>query len=124
MRILGKEWIRLNEQEKSDAIQAYSNTYSQDPARLDFVIFGKRPVRQLLSVDGAKGLKVTSSLFMNENTGELQYFPLLTAVDKHGNELPEPEGFEFDEDNDEEGGEMQIMGDPDPKPVKCPTVCN
>lgn len=124
MKITGKEWIQLTDQEQNDAIQAYANTYSQDSARLEFIIFGKRPIRQLLSVEGAKGMKIKSSLFMNQDTGELQYFPIIVAVDKHGNELPAPDDFDFDEDNDDEGGEINIMGDPNPTPVRCPTVCN
>lgn len=123
MRITGKEWQQLTDQEAIDAQQNYANNYATDPAKLDFVIFGKRPVRQLLSVDGAKGLKIKSSLAMNEDTGNLQYFPILVAVDRFGNELPAPEEIEFDEEDDIED-RIQVMDDPSKPPVKCPVSCS
>jgi len=124
MRITGKEWANLSDQEKADALQAYLNIFSEDDSFLQFIIVGKRPIRQMLAVDGAKGLKMKPALLMNEDTGKLQLYPVYVAVDRHGNELPPPEGVEFDEEDDSEADRITIMGDTDPKPVKCPTVCS
>lgn len=113
MTIVGNEWTQPTEQDAADAIQNYSNNYSEDPAKLDFIIFGTEPIQQLLSVEGAKGVKIKSSMIINEDTEELQYFPIIVPVDGFGNELP----FEYVPESANRGGG-------DGNPVKCPTSCS
>jgi hypothetical protein len=124
MKIVGTEWENLTTEQINDAQQNFDNTFAADPAYLKFMIVGKRPVKRLLSVEGAKGLKIKMGLVTNEDTGALQMFPILVAVDKHGTELPAPEGVEFDDDQDEEAGMAQIMDDPTVPPVRCPASCS
>lgn len=123
MRIKGTEGESLTEQEINDSCQNYVNTFSGDPSFLQFIIFGKRFIKHLLSVDGAKGLKLKLALRYNPDTDSEQLYPIPVAVDKHGNELPAPEDVEVDEEQDEEGG-FQIMGDDNPPPVRCPASCS
>lgn len=112
MNIQGTEWQQLSEQDAADAIQNYANTYSDDPQKLDFIIFGTEPIAQMLSVEGVKGIKIKSSLVYNEDTEEAQYFPILVPVDECGNEIP----FEY-------GPETVARGGGDSNPVKCPVSC-
>lgn len=123
MRINGNAWQDLTPEQIADSEQNYANAFSQDDSFLKFIIFGKRAVRRLLSVDGAKGLKIKMGLLENEDSGKQQLFPILVAVDKFGNELPAPDEVEFDEDNDDEG-EVIARGDDGNLPVKCPTSCS
>lgn len=123
MRISPNAGEQLTEQEINDGCQNFDNTYSQDPHYLKFIVFGKRFIKGLLSVEGAKGLKLKMALRYNPETGEEQMYPIPVAVDKQGNELPYPEEVEFDEEQDEEGGMMTIMGDTNPPPVRCPSQC-
>lgn len=123
MRIKGNEGEILSEQEINDSCQNYANTFSTDESFLQFIIFGKRFIKALLAVEGAKGLKLKMALRYNDQTGTQQLYPIPVAVDKHGNELPFPEDVEVDEEQDEEGG-IQIMGDDDPAPVRCPASCS
>lgn len=122
MRINSNAWQELTPEQIADSEQNYSNAFSSDDSFLKFIIFGKRAVRRLLSVEGAKGLKIKMGLLENEDSGKQQLFPILVAVDKFGNELPEPDEVEFDEDNDDES-EVVARGGGDQQPIKCPTSC-
>ncbi len=123
MRIKGIEGEDLTEQEINDSCQNYVNTFSGDPSFLEFIIFGKRYLKRLLSVDGAKGLKLKMALRYNLDTDSEQLYPIPVAVDKHGNELSAPEDAGVDEEQDKDGG-FQIMGDDTPAPVRCPASCS
>lgn len=124
MKLTGREWTQLTQEESNDAQQNYANTFSGDPSFLQFIIFGKRPVKRILSVEGARGLKIKIGLIHNPDTDTQQLFPILVAVDKHGNELPEPEEIEFDEEQDDETDLIQTRGDSNPPPVRCPASCS
>lgn len=122
MRISPNAGEQLTEQEANDGCQNFDNTYSQDPHYLKFIVFGKRFIKGLLSVEGAKGLKLKMALRYNPETGAEQMYPIPIAVDSTGHELPYPDGLEFDEEQDEEGGMVARGGDEKP-PVRCPSQC-
>jgi hypothetical protein len=121
MRVRPNAGEELTNQEKIDSKQNFVNSYSQDPHFLEFMIFGKRFIKRLLSVEDAKGLKLTMALRYNEDIQGEQMYVIPTAVDARGNELPYPTDIEFDEEQDDE---VQIMDDPNPPPVRCPNSCN
>lgn len=115
MTITKNLWANLSESEIADAQQNYANTFSSDPSFLEFIIFGKQPVKQMLKVPGCKGLKIKIGLIENAETETQQLYPILVPVDSLGNELP----FEYQPD----GGEIQARGGGDSNPVKCPVSC-
>lgn len=123
MRISPNAGEQLTEQEANDGCQNFDNTYSQDPNYLKFIVFGKRFIKGLLSVEGAKGLKLKMALRYNPDTDSEQMYPIPVAVDRQGNELPYPEEVEFDEEQDEEGG-LVARGGGDESPLKCPVKCS
>lgn len=123
MRLHGNEGEFLTDQETNDAVQNHANTYSADPNYLRFIVFGKRFIRSILSVDGAKGLILTMGLLPNVDTGNDQVYPIPRAVDKHGNVLPYPDVLELEEEELEESPVLSTRGGGDSNPVKCPTSC-
>jgi len=121
MTLTGKEWQNLSQQQETDSTQNYSNAFSTDDSFLQFIVFGKKPVKQLLKVEGCKGLKIKIGLLENTDTEKQQLFPILVPVDVHGNELP----FEYTpEETSILSKGMTIMEDPSKPPVKCPTSCS
>jgi hypothetical protein len=119
MRVKGNEWTELSEEEINNATQNYLNAFSEDDSFLQFAIVGKRPIRNLLRVDGAKGLKIKIGLVTNEDTGKQQLFPIFVAVGRDGQELSAPEEIQEEDESDS----MQIMDDPNPPLVRCPNSC-